>query len=305
MFNNTVIVFAGSHEAVPEEAYWKSVFPNNPMPKSLKDILPPHDPSALTKKYDWNDDNVPEFFDFDLWNGKPLREYKGNINNFNVDNNMNSVHETVYFFQRDLRSGKLVNLPGLIISNKTPFLHDRVAKSIPFSSDKLPEILNHFSVKPGTRAANAMNKTIGGCERVAMKGEQRFCATSLVSFVDLSISKLGKQVQLLSNELSKETKNSLFIITKGMRNVGENELLCHKKKYPGAVFSCHSINKTTLYKVPLVGKDGTKADALAVCHRDTSAWNPNHMAFRILKVKPGTQPICHFILRDTLVWVSS
>ncbi|KAK8629018.1 hypothetical protein V6N13_077877 [Hibiscus sabdariffa] len=24
-----------------EEVYWKSVFPNNPMPKALKDILPP------------------------------------------------------------------------------------------------------------------------------------------------------------------------------------------------------------------------------------------------------------------------
>ncbi|KAK8629020.1 hypothetical protein V6N13_077879 [Hibiscus sabdariffa] len=35
------IVFVGSHGAIPEEVYWKSVFPNNPMPKALKDILPP------------------------------------------------------------------------------------------------------------------------------------------------------------------------------------------------------------------------------------------------------------------------
>ncbi|KAK8596121.1 hypothetical protein V6N12_064620 [Hibiscus sabdariffa] len=31
----------GSHVAVPEEVYWKSVFPNNPMPKAMKNILPP------------------------------------------------------------------------------------------------------------------------------------------------------------------------------------------------------------------------------------------------------------------------
>ena len=69
------------------------------------------------------------------------------------------------------------------------------------------------------------------------------------------------------------------------------------------MFLCHSLDKTAVYKVPLVGKDGTKAKALAVCHKDTSAWNPKHMAFRGLKVKPGAVPICHFLMRENLVWV--
>ncbi|XP_040930596.1 polygalacturonase non-catalytic subunit AroGP2 [Gossypium hirsutum] len=227
-------------------------------------------------------------------------------NNFKVDDNIVSVDETTFFFQRDLRTGKLVNLPNLIATgDKTPFLPDRVAKSIPFSSAKLPEILNHFSLKPQTRDANTIGETIRGCERAAINGEQKFCATSLESFIDLSISKLGKQIQLLSIEFSKETKNPLFTISRGMQNMGEHELVCHKMEYPGAVFLCHALNKTGVYKVPLVGRDGTKANALAVCHKDTSGWNPKHMAFQILKVKPGTVPICHFLFRDTLVWVSN
>ncbi|MBA0644955.1 hypothetical protein Goklo_013120 [Gossypium klotzschianum] len=224
----------------------------------------------------------------------------------NVGKMVSSIHETIFFFQRDLRTGKLVNLPSLIAaSDRTPFLPDRVAKSIPFSSSKVPEILNHFSLKPQTREAEIMKRTIRVCEREAINGEQMFCVTSLESFIDLSIATLGKDIQLLSNQLSKETNNPLFTIARGMQDMAENELICHKERYPRAVFLCHSINKTTVYKVPLLGRDGTKANALAVCHKDTSAWSPKHKAFQILKVKPGTVPICHFLARDTLAWVSN
>ncbi|GLT50728.1 hypothetical protein SLA2020_241940 [Shorea laevis] len=81
------------------------------------------------------------------------------------------------------------------------------------------------------------------------------------------------------------------------------QLVCHKEKYPYAVFMCHSINKTDAYVVPLVGSDATKAKALVICHKDTSFWNPKHRAFQQLKVKPGTIPICHFLIRETLVWI--
>ncbi|KAK6272623.1 hypothetical protein POUND7_009706 [Theobroma cacao] len=123
-------------------------------------------------------------------------------------------------------------------------------------------------------------------------------------YPDSSISKLGKNIELLSNELGKEKKNPVFTIDREIQNMGEEELVCHKMKYPYAVFLCHSIDRTAVYKVPLVSIDGTKANALAICHEDTSAWNPDHPAFWILKVKPGTVPICQFIVRDTLVWVS-
>lgn len=73
-----------------------------------------------------------------------------------MDSNLNrelkldntAINETIYFFQKDLRPGKMVNLPLLIkTKDMTPFLPFQVAKSIPFSSDKLSEILKHFYLK--------------------------------------------------------------------------------------------------------------------------------------------------------------
>jgi hypothetical protein len=53
----------------------------------------------------------------------------------------------------------------------------------------------------------------------------------------------------------------------------------------------------------LEGADGTNAKAVAVCHTDTSAWNPKHLAFQVLNVKPGTVPVCHFLPQDHVVWL--
>ncbi|XP_052884278.1 BURP domain protein RD22-like isoform X1 [Gossypium arboreum] len=215
-----------------------------------------------------------------------------------------AINGTMYFFQEDLHPGKWVNLPLLAKTRDlATFLPQQVARSIPFSSNEFPQILNLFSLDPESMEANDMEQTINVCEREGMRGEEIFCATSFESFVDSSVSKLGKNIQLLANELAKETNNPVFTIGRGIQNMGEEELVCHKMSYPYAVFLCHSIDSTMVYKVPLVGMDGTKAKALVICHKDTSAWSPSHPVFEILKVKPGTVPICHFAVRDTLAWV--
>ena len=55
----------------------------------------------------------------------------------------------------------------------------------------------------------------------------------------------------------------------------------------------------------MLGRDGTAVDAVAVCHADTSGWNPKHVAFQVLNVKPGTVPVCHFLPQDHVVWTRS
>ncbi|KAA3489795.1 BURP domain protein RD22-like [Gossypium australe] len=216
-----------------------------------------------------------------------------------------AINGTMFFFREDLHPGKRVNLPLLAKTRDlTTFLPQQVARSIPFSSNEFPQILNLFSLEPESMEANDMEQTINVCEREGMRGEEIFCATSFESFVDSSVSKLGKNIQLLANELVKETNNPVFTIGRGIQNMGEEELVCHKMSYPYAVFLCHSIDSTVVYKVPLVGMNGTKAKALVICHKDTSAWSPNHPVLEILKVKPGTVPICHFAVRDTLAWLA-
>ncbi|RVW60511.1 BURP domain protein RD22 [Vitis vinifera] len=55
--------------------------------------------------------------------------------------------------------------------------------------------------------------------------------------------------------------------------------------------------------IPLVGVDGSKSKAMAACHSDTSAWHPQHVAFQVLKIKPGTVPVCHFLHNNAMVWI--
>ena len=86
--------------------------------------------------------------------------------------------------------------------------------------------------------------------------------------------------------------------------VGDKRGVCHGQNYPYAVFHCHASHATKAYLVPMVGADGTKVKAVAACHIDSSKWNPRHLAFQVLKVKPGMVPICHFLPEDHIVWTS-
>ncbi|KAJ9182695.1 hypothetical protein P3X46_006660 [Hevea brasiliensis] len=164
----------------------------------------------------------------------------------------------------------------------------------------LPQILKYFSIEPSSKEAQTAKRTIEDCEAPNIRGENKYCATSLESLVDFVITKFGKKVQALANEAEKKNKEQEYTMLKGIKMIGDNQIVCHNAY---AVFYCHTINAMKAYTIPLEGVDGSKAKAIAVCHADTSAWNPKHIAFQILKVKPGGPPICHFVNSDTIVWV--
>ncbi|XVE63923.1 hypothetical protein DITRI_Ditri07aG0059800 [Diplodiscus trichospermus] len=315
-----ILCFAVSHGALPAEMYWRSVLPNTPMPRTLRNLLLPpagNTKAVLVEMVKKNKDNggisqakvyaekgntkavLADMVKKNKDNGgisqaKVYAQWEGNL----ITNN------DVFFLENELHFGKKMNLKELSEkASKAVFLSRSVAEMLPFSTQKFSEILKYFSLDAKSEEASLLKQTIENCERPAIGGEEKYCATSLESFVDSSVSRLGKNVQLLSNELEKETENPEFTIGQGVKMVGNSEIVCHKMNYAYAVFYCHSIDKTVAYTVPLVGADGTRVRSLAVCHKDTSAWSPEHLAFKILKVKPGTIPICHFLARETLVWV--
>ncbi|KAF1001579.1 hypothetical protein AG4045_001387 [Apium graveolens] len=81
---------------------------------------------------------------------------------------------------------------------------------------------------------------------------------------------------------------------------------CHTMPYSYAVFYCHyQKSKSRVFKVSLVGENGDKVEAIGVCHLDTSQWSPSHPAFQVLKIEPGTSPVCHFFPADNFVWIPS
>ncbi|BFG18832.1 hypothetical protein CerSpe_051060 [Prunus speciosa] len=307
-------VALAKHAAQPApQLYWNSVLPNTQMPRAISELLHP-DPTNEAKST-----NVMNA----VGNGKPI-DHKGKPENtvlpelrvpffyrvydHPTDNQLHYKNVAIFFLEKDMRSGTTMNFQFPRNSNTATFLPRESAQSIPFSSNKLPEIFNHFSVKPTSVEAKTIKKTIEECEAPGIKGEEIYCATSLESMVDFSTSKLRtRNVQAISTEvLEKGATMSIHKYTTmpGLKKLaGGKVVVCHKQNYPYAVFYCHAIKPTAAYVLSLKGDDGVKVKAVAICHLDTSEWNPKHLAFQILKVKPGTIPICHFLPTDHIVWV--
>ncbi|GMH06990.1 hypothetical protein Nepgr_008830 [Nepenthes gracilis] len=188
-----------------------------------------------------------------------------------------------FFLEKDLSPGTKMNLHFTKTTNGAVFLPRQVANSIPFSSEKIPAILDRFSVEPESQEAEIMKQTIKECEEKGIKGEDKYCATSLESMVDYATSKLGKSVKVISTEADRETEQEKFVVARAKKISGSEAVA--------------ALN-TEAYSVALVGQDGTKVKVTAVCHKDTSWWNPKHLAFQVLHVRPGSVPVCHFLYED-------
>ncbi|XP_050222909.1 BURP domain-containing protein 3-like [Mercurialis annua] len=228
---------------------------------------------------------------------KASRIYKQNISS-------SGGGGTVFFLHNDLHSGKTMTLLFSDTRTNARFLPRQVSDSVPFSSDKLPEILNRFSVKPKTTEAGTIRNVLEDCEIPKIKGEDKYCAVSLESLVDFVTSKLGHRVKVISTEIKTKTKLQKYEILEGIKMIGEKQVVCHKLGYAYAVFMCHTIDPTQAYMVPLMGSDGSKVEGVAVCHMDSSDWSPEHYAFQQLRVKPGAS-ICHFLNIAVLVWLQN
>ncbi|KAK7384900.1 hypothetical protein VNO78_30603 [Psophocarpus tetragonolobus] len=211
----------------------------------------------------------------------------------------------LFFLQKDLHHGTKLNLQFTHTSDvEATFLPRSVADSIPFSSNNVNHILEKFSIKEGSDEAQIVKNTLSECEGPSIRGEEKLCVTSLESMVDFTSSKLGNNVDAVSTEVGKEIELQQYTMAPGVKKLGEDKaVVCHKENYPYAVFYCHKTETTVAYYVPLEGADGSRVKAVAVCHTDTSKWNPKHLAFQVLKVQPGTVPVCHFLPQDHVVFV--
>lgn len=222
--------------------------------------------------------------------------------------NETQLHEdpnvALFFLEKDLHSGNTMNLQFSQPTSQQPFLPRHLADSTPFSSKDLPEILAKFSLKPGSGKAAAIERTLRDCEERGVKGEERFCATSLESMVDFATSVLGKGAMAVSTESGSSGKRAYRIDAVRRLPSEKAVVACHQLEYAYAVFYCHSTATTVAYSVSLAGDRGGGARAVAVCHRVTAEWNPEHLAFKVLKVKPGSVPVCHFLPENHVVWVS-
>ncbi|WJX09987.1 hypothetical protein P8452_00762 [Trifolium repens] len=312
-----MLVVMGTNAAmVPPQVYWKSMLPNTPMPKAITNL------SLVTGYWSEEKGTWVDVGKGGVDVGVRKGYYEGDGTDVNVgvgrspfDYNYaaseTQLHDkqnvALFFLEKDLHHGTKLNLQFTkTTSNAATFLPRQVANSMPFSSNKVEYILNKLNIKKGSKGAQIVKNTINECEEQGIEGEEKSCVTSLESMVDFTTSKLGKNVEAVSTEVNKESEVQQYIIAQGVKKLGEKNkaVVCHKENYPYAVFYCHKTDTTKAYSVPLEGADGSRVKAIAVCHTDTSKWNPKHLAFQVLKVKPGTIPVCHLLPEDHVVWIS-
>ncbi|KAI3881021.1 hypothetical protein MKX03_037599 [Papaver bracteatum] len=295
---------------LPSEIYWKNKLPDTPMPAILHDLLHPGSndklPDYIAYNFTWarrikNTTNLEKANSQKCSKTPPLD--KSTIQNDSAASErqlQDNAGASLFFLEKDLYPGAKMKVHFVIgTPSGTAFLPKNLAKVTPFSSSKLPEILNQFAINPKSNKAEFISRAINACEQPAMENQEKYCATSLESLFDYGTSKFGKNVNILTTEIvvdkgqrTRMRKLQQYVVSSGLRQV--------------VIFYCHATLAHTAqpYVVPLVGVDGTKIKATAVCHKDTSKWNPDHVAFRVLNVKPGTIPICHFLTEDNIGWAA-
>ncbi|XP_014500233.1 BURP domain protein RD22 [Vigna radiata var. radiata] len=265
LFFSLIVIMMAAQAALPPEVYWERMLPNTPIPKVIREF--------------------------------PKLEIPAN------HHHRDHSKSTIFFFEEELKQGAKFDTHFRKMEYLAPLLSREITENIPFSSEKIKEILEILAVKPESWNAKNVEKSLEICEEPAMNGEEKQCATSVESMVDFVTSKLGKNVHVTSTEVEIESKSQKFIVKDGVKILAEEEIIaCHPMNYPYVVFYCHKISNSTAHFVPLEGEDGTRIKAIAVCHKDTSEWNPDHIAMQVLKVKPGTSPVCHFFPDGHLLW---
>ncbi|PON76855.1 BURP domain containing protein [Parasponia andersonii] len=157
-----------------------------------------------------------------------------------------------------------------------------------------------------------MEETLRDCGVKPINGEIKLCATSLESMVEFVRSILGSGVNLsvistTHPAMTTALTQNYTVLEVPIEVLAPKMVSCHPVPYPYAVFFCHYFgSETKVFQVSPGGNSGDNVEAVAICHMDTSDWDPEHILFQPLGVKPSTSsPVCHFLPANHLVWVPS
>ncbi|XP_078431366.1 BURP domain-containing protein 3-like [Wolffia australiana] len=302
-------VSAGS---LPPQNYWHSVLPHTPIPSALRQRFQSDDGATVGTSQGVVVNVGTPGVGVGVAVGTPGTGTIVNVYPFiyQYAATKTQVHDNVgsalFFLEKDLLPGSKMTVHFGKTTPNVAFLPRSVANSLPFSSSKFSEVLSRLSLKSNSKEAAIISQTLKTCEEKPVKGETKYCATSLESMVDFATASLGsRDLHAISTEVSKPNspKQAYVIEQSGVEKVSDSKAVaCHAEPYAYAVYYCHASHATKSYLVKLSGTDGTKAEAVVVCHNDTSSWNPKHIAFQLLKIRPGTVPVCHFLPTDHVVW---
>ncbi|CAL4994835.1 unnamed protein product [Urochloa decumbens] len=300
-----------SHYASPSElnAYWQSVFPNRPIPSSILDHLsaPSGDKMKhVEKEHYWSldSDQLTE------GDAKIFHNWAHRI-----------ASEKLLYPETMFTIGSKINLYiDRAVALHSPYLRRDIANSIPMSTKNFTDITAMFA-PVSLSMARDMWSTLSSCEHPReVEGEQKACTTSLESMQGFSSLALGTgDLRAFSTSLdvpeegisSSSQRYEVAAVRKITPRAAANTVTCHSMSFPVALFYCHAVNPTRIYEVTLQREDSASIPeprtpamvrALAVCHVNTSGFDPTLRYWVKLGLKPGEASVCHFLTRGDVLW---
>ncbi|XP_030511650.1 polygalacturonase-1 non-catalytic subunit beta-like isoform X2 [Rhodamnia argentea] len=241
-------------------------------------------------------------FFYDVINGATTLAGGMNVNE--------SVEPGKFFRELILRSGNVIRMPDLQLKTpKRSFLPRSISSGLPFSTSKLAELKQIFHAGDDSTLEKIMVRTLSLCEKAPIQGETKRCVSSVEDMIDFATSILGHDIKLHSTESAGGSKRDI-LIGRVKRIDGSRSgapVACHDSLFPYMVYNCHAVPTLHVYEADILDpvSKATINHGVAVCHMDTSAWSPNHEAFRALGSGPGRIEACHWIYGDYAVWTGA
>ncbi|XP_043687032.1 polygalacturonase-1 non-catalytic subunit beta-like [Telopea speciosissima] len=212
-----------------------------------------------------------------------------------------------YFQKSMVKEGSVMPIPDLRdpMSYKS-FLPRSLASKIPFSFARIEELKKLFGVVDESSMDKYIQDTLKICEKSPIQGEKRTCVTSAENLVDFVVEELGHYLHIWSTESIDGSYENVTIgaVKLIYGNLSESPALCHSQPFPFQVYYCHVLQKVKVYAVVIHAHKKVNHVIMA-CHYDTSTWNSNHLAFKLLGFGPGQIEVCHWINENGIVWTKT
>ncbi|TVU51054.1 hypothetical protein EJB05_02459 [Eragrostis curvula] len=178
------------------------------------------------------------------------------------------------------------------------------ADGVPFSLNKMDQILTMFKVVPGSERANQIAATLHTCQGISSP-DSHTCATSQQAEAEFAAEILGtvnpRRVVTVVHGADNEPEQ--YTVARISRIGGADQLVaCHPMAYPYMVRYCHRPAEVEALIVQLTGIDfgGAGATAVAICHKNTDTWDQRY--FNMLNADRGEE-ICHFMPQNYVLWL--
>ncbi|CAL4990765.1 unnamed protein product [Urochloa decumbens] len=303
-----LVVGQRNDAAAPSEGeeFWRTVLPNSPLPDAILMLLHPEtnpvknandaDAQGRSRKNPFS--YIGPRFTYGR-DGSHKHLSPGPPSSDDDDDTIGAA----FFHEEALQVGENLTLyfpPA--IAEPLGLLPRHVADSIPFSVSSLPDALALLGIAADSAHAANMQQALEMCESPTV-----FCATSLEALVEAAMASLGtRDLRPVTSTLPHSGMPLQQYSIRAVRRVdGSSFVACRDQDYPYTIFVCHSTGPSRAYMVDVVGGDMAIVAVAAVCHTNTSWWDPEHIAFKLLGTKPGGAPACHILPHGHMVWANN